>query len=71
MTFGQRLTRLVMPALLACLMALAGVTPVLADADEGEGFEANDLILPLVIGIVVVAGAVALWRRRAQGPHPR
>ena len=64
MKIQDRLVSLAMAATLACLIAMAWVTPLLADADEGDGLEADDLLLPIVIGAVIVVGAIALWRSR-------
>ena len=54
--------------LTACLLALATVAPALADLD-GDGFDGDELIVPLILGAVLIAGGIAYWRSRGARPH--
>jgi peptidoglycan/LPS O-acetylase OafA/YrhL len=54
--------------LTACLLGLATVAPALADLD-GDGFDGDELIVPLILGALLIAGGIAYWRSR--GTRPR
>jgi hypothetical protein len=47
---------------------LATVAPALADLD-GDGFDGDELIVPLILGAVLIGGGIAYWRSR--GTRPR
>ncbi|MDE3076189.1 MAG: hypothetical protein KGJ86_12245 [Chloroflexota bacterium] len=64
MNVRERLVTLGTAATLACLMVLAWVTPLLAEGEDGDGFDGDELWLPIIIGGVIVVAAVTLWRNR-------
>jgi peptidoglycan/LPS O-acetylase OafA/YrhL len=68
MKLAIRLSRLYGSALAAVLLGLAWVVPALADLD-GDGFDGDELLLPLLLGAVIVVGGIAYWRSRRAPPR--
>ena len=53
--------------LAALLLSLAWVVPVFAEVGDTDGLDAEELVLPLALAVVIAVGAVAYWRyRRSQ-----
>ncbi len=73
MSLKDKLLSLVGACSTALLMALAWVGPVLAEAGDGDGLDADELILPVVAAVAVAIGAgITYWRmRRPQSAGPR
>jgi len=66
MTLRERLSTLWASGLAALFLAAAWVAPVFADLD-GDGFDGDELILPvMIVGAVAAVGLVA-WRGRRAG----
>jgi hypothetical protein len=43
------------------------VVPVFAEVGDTDGLDAEELVLPLALAVVIAVGAVAYWRyRRSQ-----
>jgi hypothetical protein len=68
MTLSAYLATLGGSVLTACLLGLATVAPALADLD-GDGFDGDELIVPLILGVVLIAGGIAYWRSRTTRPR--
>jgi hypothetical protein len=54
---------------MALLLAGAWVTPVLAQIGDDDGFDGDELVLPLLLGAAVVIAVVAYWRSRRSQPR--
>ena len=48
----------------ALLLAAAWVVPVFAQVGDGDGFDGDELLLPLVLAAAIVVGGIAYWRSR-------
>jgi hypothetical protein len=63
MALRERLSTLFASAFAALLLAAAWVVPVFAELD-GDGFDGDELILPvMIVGAVLAVGLIA-WRGR-------
>ena len=69
MSMMQRLSRWALSATAAALLALGFITTALAQADA-DGFDGDELGLPIVLGIGVLAilGWMAFRRRSPKSP---
>lgn len=53
----------------ALLLAGAWVSPVLAQIGDDDGFDGDELVLPLLLGAAIIVGVVAYWRSRRSQPR--
>ena len=54
----------------AVALNLALVAAVLADVDgDGDGFDGDEILLPLGILAVAIVGGIVLWRSRRNRPR--
>ena len=59
-----------MVATASCLLALSWVSAVLAEVDDGDGFDGDELLtLPILLGVGLLAiVAWSVFRRRSSRP---
>ena len=72
MSFVQRLSTWMLIVAAAALVALAWVSTALAEVDgDGDGFDGDELALPVVLGVGVLAilGWMAFQRRSPKSPR--
>jgi hypothetical protein len=68
MSLTARASSLVAMLVAALLLAGAWVAPVFAQVGDGDGFDGDEVLLPLALVAAIVIGGVAYWRsRRSQG----
>ena len=69
MSLTARISSLAATLGAALLLAGAWVSPVLAQIGDGDGFDGDELVLPLLLGAAVIVGVVAYWRSRRSQPR--
>jgi len=69
MSLTARISSLAATLGAALLLAGAWVSPVLAQIGDGDGFDGDELVLPLLLGAAVIVGVVAFWRSRRSQPR--
>ncbi len=64
MSTRDRVIGLAATAVAALFLAATFVLPAFAEVGDGDGFDGDELGLPLLLGAAVVIGLVVYWRSR-------